>query len=294
LREKTPKAAGVKSKTVKRRQVFRYLRGALTGIFLVGLVGGFALWVGSQLRDDGKAVGLVDSKPLAEIRFQSNGVLSEAWLSRQVRVKNGTRLIEVDIHGIKTKLEAVGQVASASVQRELPDTLRIRLVEHKPVLRLVIENVLGQKELKLVSRNGTVFSGIDQELKQLRTLPYLGPHRYPDGSYLPLRGIEKVAQLLDICREDYPEEYALWDVVLLTHYSGEAGLPGEVIELRAEEGDQTARLIFGGSLDFKMQLDRLRHIREVAQGLGDRLQRVDLSLRDAAAVQFRSGRNKLL
>jgi hypothetical protein len=83
-------------------------------------------------------------------------------------------------------------------------------------------------------------------------------------------------------------------VVLLTHYSGEVDLPGEVIEVRSKRDGKTVRLVFGAAHDFKLQLDRLRHIREVARSLRDALERVDLSLRDAAAVQFKSGRDKLL
>jgi cell division septal protein FtsQ len=67
--------------------------------------------------------------------------------------------MDVDIHGIKAKLEAVGQVKSASVERELPDSLRIDLREHQPVMRLVLETETGKKQMRLVSRTGVVFEG---------------------------------------------------------------------------------------------------------------------------------------
>ncbi|NCG08133.1 MAG: FtsQ-type POTRA domain-containing protein [Verrucomicrobia bacterium] len=294
LREETGKPSGVKSRTVKRRQVLLYLKRAFFGITSVVVVGAMALWIGSQLQQDGKAGGIVDSKPLAMIHFDSNGVLSEAWLGRLIRIPQGTRLMDVDIHGIKAKLEAVDQVASASVERELPDSLRIDLVEYEPILRLVTEAETGEKQLRLVSRSGVIFEGIDQDAAVVRALPYLGPYLHPDGGYQPLRGIEAVAQLLETCEAHYPEEHKSWKVVLLTNYSGEAELPGEVIELVSKTGKNTVRLIFSASLDYKLQLDRLQHIRAVALGLRDPLERVDLSLLDAAAVQFRSGRNKLL
>ncbi len=294
LRKQTNQAHGVKSRTVQRRQVLLYLKRAVVGIVYIALIGGLALWVGAQLKEDGKAGALVDSKPLAEIRYKTNGVLSEARLARIIHVPAGTRLIDVDIYAIKAKLESYQQVASAVVQRELPDTLRITLVEHQPVMRMVIESGTGSKELRLVSRTGEIFEGLDQDASVIRSLPYLGPFLYPNGTYKPLRGIETVTDLLDTCRLNFPEEYQTWKVVSLKHYRGEAGLPGEVIELLSKEGESTVRLIFSANLDFRLQLDRLRHIREVARGLRDSLERVDLSLNNAAAVKFKSGRDKLL
>ena len=264
------------------------------GIVYLALIGALVLWVGAQLKEDVKAGALVDSEPLAEIRYNTNGVLSEARLAGIIQVSAGTRLIDVDIHAIKAKLESHKQVASAVVQRELPDTLRIRLVEHQPVMRMVIESNTGSKELRLVSRTGEIFEGLDQDASVIRALPYLGPFVYPDGTYKPLRGIETVTELLETCRSNYPEEYQTWKVVSLEHYRGEAGLPGEVIELLSKEGEASVRLIFSANLDFRLQLDRLRHIREVARGLRDSLERVDLSLSNAAAVKFKSGRDKLL
>lgn len=294
LREETGKPAAVKSRTVKRRQVFLNLKRGLLGMALLVGLGATALWVGSELQQDGKAGGIVDSKPLARILFETNGVLSETWLSRMLSVPRGTRLMDVDIHGIKAKLERVGQVKSASVERELPDSLRIDLLEHQPVMRLVLETETGKKQMRLVSRTGVVFEGVDQSATVVRVLPYLGPYFQPDGSYEPLKGIERVTRLLETCKMHYPEEYSTWKVVLLTHYSGEVDLPGEVIEVRSKRDGKTVRLVFGAAHDFKLQLDRLRHIREVARSLRDALERVDLSLRDAAAVQFKSGRDKLL
>ena len=294
LRKPSNQPRGVKSPTVQRRQIFLYLKRATLGLIYVVIIGAFALWIGTQLQKDGKTGALVDSKPLAAIRYQTNGVLSELRMAGMIQVPMGTRLIDVDIHGIKAQLESLDQVASAVVQRELPDTLRIRLVEHKPIMRMVIEDASGEKALRMVSRSGEIFEGVDQDASVVRALPYLGPYLYRDGSYRPLRGIERVSDLLETCRLHYPEEFKSWKVVSLTHYRGEAGLPGEVIELRSKEGDSMVRLIFGANLDFKLQLDRLRHIREVARGLRDTLERVDLSLSDAAAVKFKSGRDKLL
>lgn len=294
LREQTHKTPGVKSLTVKRRQIFLYLKGALLGIVGIVIIGSGALWVGSQLQEDRSKGALADSKPLASIRYKTNGVLSQARLGSMISVSTGTRLIDVDIHAIKRDLESIGQVKQATVERDLPDTLRIQLQEHKPILRMVIENAAGEKKLRMVSRTGEVFEALDQPPDFVRTLPYLGPFQHNDGSYFPLGDMEQVANLLNTCEVNYPNEFQKWNVVLLTRYRGQPGLPGEVIEVRTKEGDSVERLIFSASFDFEKQLDRLRYIREVSSAMGDPLVRADFSMNNKAVVEFKSGRNKLL
>ena len=88
-------------------------------------------------------------------------------------------------------------------------------------------------------------------------------------------------------------------MVSLKSYSGISNSPGEVIEIQAAHSTDKSgilsitRLIFSVTTNFNIQLDRLRHIREVSLNIKDPLKRVDLSLRDAAAVQFISGRSSL-
>ena len=88
-------------------------------------------------------------------------------------------------------------------------------------------------------------------------------------------------------------------MVSLKSYSGINNSPGEVIEIQAALPTDKSRtlsitkLIFSVTTNFDIQLDRLGHIREVSLSIKDPLKRVDLSLRDAAAVQFVSGRASL-
>ena len=141
---------------------------------------------------------------------------------------------------------------------------------------------------------------MDITREELRKLPFLRPYFHQGGHYQPLQGIEHVANLLQTCRQKHPSEYKKWQVVSLKSYSGINNSPGEVIEIQAalpigkSQTLSITRLIFSVTTDFNIQLDRLGHIREVSLSIKDPLKRVDLSLRDAAAVQFDSGRTSLL
>ena len=237
--------------------------------------------------------------PIQRIEFNTNGVLTNRWLSSIVQLKLGTRLAEADISIINDRLEAVGQVQFASVERVFPDALRIDMKEYVPIMRLVVEEPNKKRELRIISSVGTIYKGIEYDKGELRKLPFLRPYIHHGGDYLPLQGIEHVANLLQTCRQKHPSEYKKWQVVSLKSYSGINNSPGEVIEIQAAlPTDKSGalsitRLIFSVTTNFNIQLDRLGHIREVSLSINDHLKSVDLSLRDAAAVQFISGRSSL-
>jgi len=103
-----------------------------------------------------------------------------------------------------------------------------------------------------------------------------------------MRGIEPVAELLELVRSTEPNIFRTWQVVSLEHYSGALDIPGQVIEVRSTI---VPRIIFGSSADYGRQLDRLTYIFEYVRKQGNpSIERIDLSLRGSAAVQFSSGR----
>ncbi|MGB0744543.1 MAG: hypothetical protein ACPGSB_08450, partial [Opitutales bacterium] len=130
--------------------------------------------------------------------------------------------------------------------------------------------------------------GVGYSRDTLARLPFVQPYQRSDGSIRPLRGIERVALLLEEARRRQPEFVKTWKVVSLEHYSGDDILVGEVIEIRSS---YVPRIIFGASSDFGQQLDRLKLILEYVRAKGNpSMKRIDLSLRGSAAVQFTSGR----
>ena len=111
-----------------------------------------------------------------------------------------------------------------------------------------------QPELRIVSREGTIYIGVGYPKATLRKLPYVVPYQYPEGGIKPMRGIDKVADLLEVTRRTQPNFFKTWQLVSLEHYSGDPELPGQVIEVRTTI---VPRIIFGFNTDFEQQLDRL-------------------------------------
>lgn len=228
------------------------------------------------------------SKPVERIIYDTDGVLPSDWLGTVIELRRDTNMMEVDIHSMKEQLEAHGQVKSASVERQFPNALKINIKEHEPVLRMRVMGANEEPEVRIVSREGTIYKGVGYPEATLRKLPYVVPYRHSEGGFKPLRGMERVAELLEVTRRTQPNFFKTWQLVSLEHYSGQADIPGEIIEVRTSI---VPRIIFGLNIEFAQQLDRLGVILQYVQSRGNpAVKRIDLSLQGSAAVQFESGR----
>lgn len=276
------------SAQAKRRRLNNLMRIAFICMSLCGLVAG-AIYGVKFLKNREKPIQIsTPSLQIENLMFETNGVLSNRWLSQSIGLNSGTTMMEADIQSIRDKLLLEPQVKSAAVERVFPSSLKITIEEHVPALRLAVQNDDGGVDVKIVSRGGVIYEGEGYQKSVLDRLPYLLPHLHTSGSYLPLVGIEQVAILLERVRLRNPALFKTWRVVSLEHYSGEAGLPGQIIEVR---GTRVDRILFGASMDFDLQIDRLQEIFKYVEQRGDpSIKRVDLSLRGSAAVQFTSGR----
>ena len=81
-------------------------------------------------------------------------------------------MMEVDIFELKKKLEAQPQILRAELERKFPNELRVQLFEQSPVLRLVIMDKRGRKQLKLVSKTGHIFTPIGYPIRELKKIAF--------------------------------------------------------------------------------------------------------------------------
>ena len=284
-----PRHSRVNSSLSRKRRKIRWIK--LIGIILVCLMVTVCI-IQVRKRNDGVASTAAKAGAIKRIGFYTDGALSDEWLNRVIQLRPGMLMMEVDIHALKEILEANAQVKSASIERVFPSDINIEIVERKPVMRLMIASVNGGRNLRLVARDGVVYKGVGYSATSLKQLPFLQPYRHPDGSYFPLHGIEQVAQLLEMVRSKQPSLFSTWQVVSLEHYAGNQNLPGQVIEVRSKG---VPKIVFSATTDYAMQLDRLVYLLGYLEKRGNpSLERIDLSLRDSAAVRLSSGRNQLL
>ncbi|MFU8848135.1 MAG: cell division protein FtsQ/DivIB [Opitutales bacterium] len=278
----------IHSPQAKRHRRRKWLK-LLSAVLLLAVLVASTVWLASLIKNRQEPIQIsTPSREIEQIIFHTDGVLPDSWLSKVIRLKKGSSMMDVDIHAMKLALEGEPQVASAAVERVFPSSLKITLKEREPVMRIALQGAEGQTVPHIVARDGTIYKGVGYPKSALARLPYLQPYQRSDGSIRPLRGIEQVAVLLETARQMQPDFYRTWRVVSLEHYSGDSSLFGEVIEVRCRA---VPRLIFGASTDFGLQLDRLQVIREQLRARGNpSVERIDLSLRGSAAVQLKSGR----
>lgn len=283
----TPKKR-INSPQAKKRRQIKMLKALGAVLLLAGLIA-LGFWISSAIKSRGKPIQIsTPSREIEQVIFETDGVLPDRWLGTVIRLGKGTSMMEIDIHAMKQSLEKDAQVVSASVERVFPSSLKISVKERQPVLRIALQGADGKIAQHIVARDGMIYQGVGYAKVTLTGLPFLQPHQRSDGSIRPLRGIEQVAELLEVARQKQPEFFRAWKVVSLEHYSGDASLYGEVIEVRS---GYVPRIVFGTSTDFGQQLDRLEVILDYMRIRGNPpMKRIDLSLRGSAAVQLSDGR----
>jgi hypothetical protein len=261
------------SRVGRKRLTYRTVRSIAATVTVVAIgAGAFEIWR-TWSETPQLLAAPVDSQPVKTVTVQSDGVLNQAWVERTLALPRGVGLMELDLYSLRTRLMASGQVASAVLTREFPDTLKVVLAERSPVVRLKAQ--LGAESPRdfLVARDGTVFLGEGFSSDMVDTLPWLaGVRLVREGSgFLPLAGMDRVSELLATAISNTPRLYAGWRIVSLERMNTD----GEILVQSAEVGE----IVFGLREDFFSQIARLDLILErTAPGRDQPLRSVNLAV----------------
>jgi hypothetical protein len=151
---------------------------AVFGLYLLYRTGDWAL---DQLVYENKAFAL------QELNVQTDGVISADQLRRWAGVKLEENLLALDLARVKRDLELVPLVESASVERILPHTLRIRVVEREPIAQINFPQPRPNSSAELavyqVDAAGWVMSPLDPRHRA-------APPNQPPDQFPVLGGIE--------------------------------------------------------------------------------------------------------
>ena len=292
LREKSWKS--IEQKTLKRRVNTPQARWRFWKILLVrtGIGAAFLLAFGVVLAlsyglwNLGNAVSLAGPvHDLERVVVVSDGPLNQEWVVKRLNLQRGIALSEVDIFAAKKLLESYPQVAGALVQREFPDTLKVTLVEERPIVRINVRSN-GDSQTWLVSAVGVVYQGHGYSAQQLRSLPYLEGVRLAKigkNQYKDLMGMESIDELLTLIRERRPELYRQ----IKSIEAHGVTMPNHPAPQIALQLNSNLIIVFkdGG---FLTQLARLSKIFSYIEThkLKQRVLKIELTLDDQAAVQL--------
>lgn len=224
---------------------------------------------------------------LSKVLFDTDGVLDERWLSQELAFKGKQQLMDINIFEIKNQLERFAQVNQAEVIRVFPDSLRIELSEAKPLFKIKLQSSEGSTELHLVSKSGTIYKGQGYAESTISALPYLNPFRHSDKKIQPIQGLDHVADLLNALETSKLSQRIRLHSVSLESFSGDLDMPGQIIQISS---GLIPEIVFSVNQEFSKQIARLNYIISYLNGRGNPdVERVDLSLRASAAVQFKEG-----
>src|SRR5436190_7708809 len=146
---------------VARRQAVRHRVRVATLAASLSLGTLFAIYLLWRIGDWSMTRFIYENKAFAiqEIDLQTDGVISLEQLRRWAGVKREQNLFALDLTRVKRDLELVPAIETAAVERVLPHTLKIRVVEREPI---------AQIQSYLLDAEGVAMTPLEP---QQRTLP---------------------------------------------------------------------------------------------------------------------------
>lgn len=258
--------------------VFAVCFGTLFGLYLFWRAGEWAL---------DKFVYENPDFAVQRLDVQSSGIIPEDELRRWSGVKLGQNLIALDLAAVKRNLEMASAIDSASVERILPHTLRIRVTERTAVAQVAVPRSGGQTGISVtifqLDAKGFVMQPLDP---QQSTVP-LGQM----SASLPVVTGLSIFQLQPGHRLASPEILAALKMVAAFPGSPMAGLA------ELQRVDVSSPRVFvvttlqGGEITFGLdhlseQLARWREIYDLGQRMNKSIASVDLAVANNVPVRW--------
>lgn len=125
VRSKVARAARTRLAAISLGVVF----GTIFGLFVLWRLGE---WTLDQLVYDNKSFAI------QQIDVHTDGVISPEQLRLWTGVRVGQNLLALDLARVKHDLENWPMIKSASVERVMPETLRVRVVEREPLAQVTL------------------------------------------------------------------------------------------------------------------------------------------------------------
>ncbi len=260
-----------------RKTRARYV--ALTFGALIGIAfGGFACWRGGEWVLNRVAYEN-PAFAISSVEAQTDGVILPDQLRRWANVRSGENLLALDLARVKRNLEMVPMIATVSVERILPKTLRIRVTEREPVAQVAVLRSNGRGGVETAVFHLDVAGFVIQPLDPRQRTRPLGQG---DDSLPVLKGV-KPGDLQPGRALESPVVQAALKLAADFAYSPMAGLADlKTIDISANDvltvkTGQGSEVVFGLE-NLEQQLRRWREVHE----LGMRMRKGNLATLDLA------------
>lgn len=255
--------------------------GGLFGLYLLWRLGDWAL---NRLLYENPAFAL------RTIEVQTDGVLSPAQLRRWASVPAGANLLALDLGTVKRNLEYVPWIASVSVERVLPGTLRVQVTERRAVAQInqPRPRAGGGVEVAIyhLDRSGYVMLPLDARLRStpvfqpeppLPVIAGVNPNEVQPGRCIESPAARSALRLL----AEFEQSPMVGLVELRKIDVGRAG----VLEVTTGQGG----VVTLGEADFERQLRRWREIHDAGARLQLTIASLDLAVTNNIPVRWAQG-----
>ena len=93
---------------------------------------------------------------LEDVSFQGLKRVSQEELLKKARLENGVNLLALNLNEVKRNMESLPWVKTITLQRELPNKLRVVVTEYQPIFL-----VLAEHDLYYLDDSGVLFNKIE-------------------------------------------------------------------------------------------------------------------------------------
>ena len=226
-----------------------------------------------------------DHFSVRQVDVRTDGIIQPSHIQSWARVKQGDNLFGLDLQRVKRDLEMVPLIETAAVDRVLPETLRLRITERRPLAQVHGYKQHGNGELQQVrfwiDDQGVVIPPIDPKLTTRDAPPKWMPMIVGLGQadLMPGRAIEspQLAAALKLIRQ-----FDLSPMAGLAHLRQIDVSRRETLEVVTWQGGRMTLALHG--LD--RQLQRWRQIHDLGRQHQRAIASADLSIKNNLPIKW--------
>lgn len=175
------------------------VRAAAAGLAAVALIGaGWQAWHGGsietawvRIQETAIAQSVAAGLAIDEVFLEGRRVTPREDVIAALGIERGASILDIDPRAARQRLEALGWIKRASVERRLPDMVHVRIEERQPLALWQ-----HQGKLALIDREGQVI--LRDGVEKFARLPLLVGAQAPAAASEIIDQIAMVAGLTDI------------------------------------------------------------------------------------------------
>jgi len=248
------------------------------GVYMLWRVGE---WTLNRLVYENKAFAI------REIDVQTDGVIAPDQLRRWAGVKPGENLVALDLARVRRDLELSSLIESVAVERVLPHTLRLRVVEREPLVQVLVPRPgpNGVCEIKMLQLD--LECNVMQPLeRQQRVTPLTAA-----DELLPILAGLQPNELVPAKRLESPQVRAALQLVALFECSPMVGVVDlqridlsapEILQVTTRQGGE----VTFATKDLERQLRRWAAVYQYGQTNNVAIASLDLSVANNVPVRW--------